>query len=340
MTRVIHDPQPAETALERFLKQQAHINHIISNPYPGYDVISKTIAQLDAPNRALVDFGINSTFPMNNWYQTEFQTTKHHLINQANIEVMWMAATRLTKNLEFIYKDQLENIFTDIFKTPSEYLNRLLANQDEYFQSQLPPNLSPIQNITFSNVYNISMSDGLPLYGLPRPSIASALIFASNLESRRLIIGNKWREILADCRRSLSRGRQNSTTRFAWAATSLLDTIDSGYFASAQALASSLIDALTKEVFGSDIKSFKPSKSVLQPDAYDELELKELIAFSPIWSAYQQFFPSMGDKVPRRFNRHATAHTVDRRQFNRINAIQAAMIACSLLHWISDHCND
>lgn len=50
-----------------------------------------------------------------------------------------------------------------------------------------------------------------------------------------------------------------------------------------------------------------------------------------MWQAYQQFDPANGDKIPGTFSRHATAHTVSKRQYNRRNAVQALLFACSLI---------
>ncbi|MGH3631955.1 MAG: hypothetical protein ACRDRL_31505 [Sciscionella sp.] len=50
-----------------------------------------------------------------------------------------------------------------------------------------------------------------------------------------------------------------------------------------------------------------------------------------MWQTYQQFHVEAGDVVPTTFSRNATAHTVNPRQYNRRNAVQALMVACSLL---------
>ena len=50
----------------------------------------------------------------------------------------------------------------------------------------------------------------------------------------------------------------------------------------------------------------------------------------------EQFFVADGDKVPMTFSRNATAHTVSARQFNRRNAVQGIMVACSLLYRLDE----
>ncbi|KRE60517.1 hypothetical protein ASG92_21420 [Arthrobacter sp. Soil736] len=64
---------------------------------------------------------------------------------------------------------------------------------------------------------------------------------------------------------------------------------------------------------------------------YQELRLRYTFAFT-----FVQFFVADGDKVPMTFSRNATAHTVSPRQFNRRNAVQGIMVACSLLYRLDE----
>ena len=101
--------------------------------------------------------------------------------------------------------------------------------------------------------------------------------------------------------------------------------------AAAQALAGSLIDAALTSDFGKDRYKCTPERSGKRTkEAYDEFNLRQFIAFAPMWPTYQQIFVADGDKVLVTFSRNALAHTVSPRQFNRRNAVQGIMIACSL----------
>jgi hypothetical protein len=55
-----------------------------------------------------------------------------------------------------------------------------------------------------------------------------------------------------------------------------------------------------------------------------------------MWQAYQQFWVEDGDRIPATFSRNATAHTVSSRQFNRRNAVQGLLFACSLLYFFNE----
>ncbi|HEX6525471.1 MAG TPA: hypothetical protein VF070_36495, partial [Streptosporangiaceae bacterium] len=77
-----------------------------------------------------------------------------------------------------------------------------------------------------------------------------------------------------------------------------------------------------------------PSKKTKSADGYLDFSVRKYIALGPIWQAYQSYYPDNGDRVPRTFNRHATAHTVGSQQYSRRNAIQGLMLVCGLLKFL------
>ena len=59
-------------------------------------------------------------------------------------------------------------------------------------ESFYPPNLRAIEDLRFEEVEKVVMADGIPLYGVPRTSIAEALIRADSAGTRRdLLIGQQ-----------------------------------------------------------------------------------------------------------------------------------------------------
>ena len=194
------------------------------------------------------------------------------------------------------------------------------------------PNLRGIDGLKMDDVYDVVMTDGIALYGLPRQPTAEALIRATDTRARRAILGRRWQTISEDCRRSVLACNSDAVARYTPFALAALDALDAGHSDAAQALAGSLVDAVVTAYFGSARYRYTPNKQNPTTAAYDEFTVREFTAFAPMWLAYQQFFVSSGDKVPTTFSRNATAHTVSRRQFSRRNAVQGLMFACSLLY--------
>jgi hypothetical protein len=56
-----------------------------------------------------------------------------------------------------------------------------------------PPNLRSIEGLEFEEVEQVVMADGIALFGLPRASIAEALIRANGAQERRKILGRRWK---------------------------------------------------------------------------------------------------------------------------------------------------
>ncbi len=218
---------------------------------------------------------------------------------------------------------------SDLFKNLGPAIEAMLA-------SFYPPNLRAIDGLALEDVNQVVMVDGIPLYGVPRTASAEALIRADGPSQRREILGRRWKTISADCRGVVLDCESGAVAPYVPFAVAALDALDAGHTAAAQALAGSLVDAIVTAYFGKDRYKYTPSKRTPTSEAYDEFTIREFVAFAPMWQAYQQFFVSNGDKVPTSFSRNATAHTVSPRQFNRRNALQGLMLACSLLYRLNE----
>lgn len=198
-----------------------------------------------------------------------------------------------------------------------------------------PPNLRDVEGLTYQLVEEVTMVDGIALYGLPRPAIAEALIRADGARKRREILGRRWKQILTDCRQVVD-GLDPDLRNFARTATLAIDALEAGHVEAAQSLSATLVDSFLRERLEERIK-YTPSRNGKRTTAaYEELSVRQFIAFAPIWQAYQTYPTPNGDPVPTTFSRHASAHTVSRRQFNRRNAVQGIMLACSLLYHLDE----
>ncbi|MFJ3395223.1 hypothetical protein [Leifsonia aquatica] len=223
------------------------------------------------------------------------------------------------------------------FATQQRLLLESLGPALKAFQGSFyPSNLREIQGLKFESVDRVVMGDGIPLYGVPRASVAEAIIRAPDLQARRDAIGRRWRTISADCRAAVESCRSEAVAPFVPFAIAAVDALDDGHSAAAQALAASVIDTIVTAYFGDEGRSLKPSSRNRTPAAYDELMVREYVAFAPVWQTYQQFRVENGDRIPATFSRHASAHAVSSRQFNRRNAVQGLMLTCSLIYRLDE----
>lgn len=253
---------------------------------------------------------------------------------QSNLD---RVASQLTKNMDFGISESMAKVAKQFAAQQASMLAAIGPSLRALKFAFYPPNLQAIEGLKFEDVEQVVMVDGIPLYGVPRTSTAQALIEADGASKRRDILGRRWKTISADCREAAAGCKSKAISPYVPFALAALEALDAGHNAAAQALAGSLVDAILSSYFGKDRSNYTPHpQGKRTKDAYEEFNIREFIAFAPMWQAYQQFFVANGDKVPNTFSRNATAHTVSPRQFNRRNAVQGLMFACSLMYRLDE----
>lgn len=238
-------------------------------------------------------------------------------------------ADRLIQNIDF---SGIAAISEQFAEQQAALLKNLVPAMEAMRAGFYPPNLRGIDRLDIASVNNIVMAEGIPLYGVPRTSVAEALIHAESESARRAILGRRWKTISTDCRGLLAGCTAPAVAQYVPVALAALDALDAGHPMAAQALTGSLTDVIVNSYFGKNRYAYTPSRGNPTNGAYEEFTIREFIAFAPIWQAYQQFFVSNGDKIPMTFSRNATVHTVSSRQYSRRNAVQGLMLVTSLLY--------
>lgn len=311
-------PMPKVTMPESLVKNIADVSGIVDAHGSLFSASVKTMLDAEAVWRKQLSASITSG-ALTNIGQITGQLSK-------NIDFSGIA-----QSLEIVAK-----INTSFAAQQAALFKNLAPALEALNAAFYPPNLRAIDSLKFEDVDTVVMTDGIPLYGLPRTATAKALIRAESGGKRRNILGRRWRTISADCREAVSGCSSKPVAPYVPFAVAALDALDAGYTEAAQALAGSLVDTIVAGYFGDERYRYTPNKKTTTTGAYDEFTVREYIAFAPMWQTYQQFFVTNGDKVPTRFSRHATAHAVSARQYSRRNAVQALMFACSLLYRLDE----
>ncbi|RWA18095.1 hypothetical protein MELE44368_24180 [Mycolicibacterium elephantis DSM 44368] len=242
----------------------------------------------------------------------------------------------LTKNVDFGLSSSFAKIAQQFAANQATWLKNIGPTLEAIQRSFYPSNLRGIEGLRFEEVEQVVMVDGIALYGVPRPSIAEALIRANGASKRREILGRRCKAISADCRAAVGGCRSEAVTSYVSIAIAALDALDEGHTAAAQALTGSLVDSIVNTYFGKARYLYTPNGRTTTNAAYDEFTAHEYIAFAPVWQAWQQFYPDKGDPVPTTFSRNGTAHSVSTKQFTRGNAVQGLMMVCALLVFLDE----
>lgn len=255
-------------------------------------------------------------------------------------EQMRLLTANLTKNLDFGVDRAADNIAKafaaqqrDLWKTLEPALKRLK-------RAYYPPNLRDIDDIDLTEVRSVGILDGIALYCVPRASIARSILRADTAAKRRAILGNKRREIAADCRAALSIVDSKRFAPYGKMLALSLDALDAEQFAASQALTSNVLDSLVFERWGErkqkDWAKFLPDSNGRRADGV-EMAFHDYLATAPLKQAFQHFDRADKQSTPRdTYSRHATAHTVSGWQYSRRNAVQAVMAATSLLVFLEE----
>lgn len=309
--------------------------------FPKFTLPDSTLRNIFAVSRiaesqqAMVASVIQPLADMQQSWQKQFASISSDIFKSYSLvqPTLNLVASQLTKNIDFSAFAGAARVAEQFASQQATWLKNIAPALASMRAAFYPPNLRSIEGLEFEEVEKVVMADGIPLYGLPRASIAEALIQADGARGRREILGRRWKPISADCRAAIGTCGSDAVAAYVPFAVAALDALDAGHTEAAQALAGTLIDAILTSYFGKDRYKYTPDRNGKRTkDAYEEFNVRQFIAFAPMWQTYQQFFVADGDKVPITFSRNATAHTVSSRQFNRRNAVQSIMVACSLLY--------
>lgn len=238
--------------------------------------------------------------------------------------------------------------FADLWQ---EQLNQQLSQTFEllkgidfagFYRAVTPPNLVGI-SYDLDDLIAV-LVEGVAMYGVPRPSIAAEFITVPNPQARRHLLYARREPILDDCS-AVADGLTDPDVRESGAFLSAaIAAVRAGHWEAGQALAANLLDTAlslhldepARNLFVHQWKNRKLNQPRVVDDLVDGLSYRHAVVAIPIWTSYVSYVPTSGKPVPKRFSRHGSAHTVSRPQYNKRNAIQAIMLAASLLFWIDE----
>jgi len=251
-------------------------------------------------------------------------------------EQMRALGENLTRNVDFSGLGEYTKLAERLRTQQAKWFKDVLPDLVQLRAAFWPSNLREIEGLSLEDVEAVVLLDGIGLYGVPRQATAQALIAADSVGKRREILGLRWRSIADDCRQAIVGCESTALATYTSTAIAAIDALEAGHTRAAQALLGSLIDSILIAYLGNKCYLYTPNKKTKNSDAYKEFGIRKFIALAPMWQAYQQFWARNGDTVPTTFNRNATAHTVNSRQYNRRNAVQGLLFACGLILFLEE----
>ena len=186
-------------------------------------------------------------------------------------------------------------------------------------------------------------NEGISIYAVPSALTVLDLIEAEP-SKRRALMWNRRMSIITDCERAVTDPGVQRYVPESVHAVEAIAALRVELYAPAQALLTAILDTLMSSLFAfrlDTVRKFKNSlngKDVAIPSLLKDAQgaerlhdMTEALVWIPILSAFKAYYVNRGDPVPRFYNRHASVHAADGKQYVKRNAIQALMLAASLI---------
>lgn len=202
----------------------------------------------------------------------------------------------------------------------------------------LPANVRDVERLSLSALCDFLAVEGIPLYLIPRCATVEAFLAAPDHAAVRQLLSTRAGSIAADCMAVWARYRNPKTEEWIRLLEAGQLAYRGGHAAAAQALFANVLDSVTFAMPAPDRRRYTRHK---WGDAdYEHLleeDLATALAIMPLWRVHEENWAGKGHDVPREFNRHATLHRASARQYTKRNAIQAMMLATSLVAWFAEY---
>ena len=202
-------------------------------------------------------------------------------------------------------------------------------NHWEGIQGLLPTNWP--KDVRYGRAQKIQMREGIPLVWVPRPRIVHELVEASSPKARSKIIVKRSARLVADVEKSLLVLDDYEPMAFqVGVVRQAIDAYGRGHVEAAQMALSCVLDALVIDQLEYRHAAVPREIEKLNNEAA-MVDFVLASSLAPLVSAYSPYFPHRGDPIPKRFNRHASVHSGNKRQFNQRNVLVAMMLVVSFM---------
>ena len=191
-----------------------------------------------------------------------------------------------------------------------------------------------MDEVSARQVYDFLQEEGIPLYLVPRGSIAVRLLRAADHQARRKVLSDRHEALIEDCEAVLAQCDQPAVRDEVLFTLDGLGAMRAGHTRSAQALFTVTLDTLIYRFYpdrDTRAKITNRKKGADVPDLIDSMGVHRAFVWLPIWNAHEEFWKHKGDQVPHHYSRHASVHGVSKRQFSKRNCIQSLMLVTSLI---------
>jgi hypothetical protein len=251
----------------------------------------------------------------------------------------------IAESMQSVFKQASEihkNLFPvlNIGKTISEAISSSTKWFENIEKAGLTPNMGDKRSISKIKRYTSLLKMGYVVFWVPRDLIVDQLVNSSKEPERKSILIKNRKEISEDCVTVVNSVEKKHLKDYKLHILEAISSLEQGNYRAAQSTASVCFDALLNEVIDTTSISNRHQFMPKVKDGYSKLKNIDQIPAHVIYAGLQsnlieyslrEFDRLNQTKMPRKYTRHPSIHSVSSRQFSEFNAIQVVMIVCSLL---------
>ena len=217
---------------------------------------------------------------------------------------------------------------SDIAKRQADSITSALKSID--FNNLYPPNWKDGEKtLLLPDDLESIVADGIPLAYIPPYHVLEKIFVATSTGQRRKILSDNHRSIVKQCDSVSDTIQEKELKQYVVFTKESIETFNAGNWRASQALSTSILDSFLHRNFSKDDRI----KMVDQNRPIDWKKFPTHLAFviGAISANYGQYYPENGDKIPKKYSRHATSHGLSSRQYSKLNSLIALMTVVSLL---------
>lgn len=243
-------------------------------------------------------------------------------VPQLDLSVVNKSLTVMAESLAKAILPQIEPILANLRSLAGDLLSRLL-----------PANLRGVQ-FSFGDL-EVLAEEGITVYAVPSASVVRRLLRASTTAARREVLGRYFEQIMSDCDQLLDECVAQITREAVVFARAGLAAARDGHSQAAQALWTNTLDSLLRSAYEPTVRRWF-TDSEHASEQRRSLQVRTYLVVQPIAHGHHRYRPDDGDRIPRVFSRHASAHGVSRRQYSKRNGAQALLLLVSLIAYLNE----
>lgn len=216
--------------------------------------------------------------------------------------------------------------FSDIFKG--------------FHEAGLTPNLGECKSIYNINKFKKVLDCGYAIFWIPRSELADQIVLAKSEKERKSIIVNNEMLIIDDCVKALKNINKEYLEDYVLHLEDSISSMRNQNYRSAQSAITVCVDSLIDKLIKTDdLSSFssisrRSDQNAKDLKKFDNVPIQYLYAALQarlITFVFRGFNRLKPNTVSTKYSRHSSTHSVSKRQYKKINALQGLMLATSLL---------